>query len=212
MAKHELKIEVNTVSDAIDTLKAFSELRMTSFEKGDKADFRKMARERWDLYGELWDLPDPSLGLTKDEARILAAVADELLRNACKILDDPSDPEGEWNRAAPGFIAASNLGLAAVELAIKFDDAAAAGMIAVSHLVFPDITPPLDLEAIRKTRPQQFQQGRSTRGGIYEIETGKIHSRLSDVSLGHQLIEAEDKIGGDGLQRRTVSFRFHRKP
>lgn len=212
MAKHELLIEVNTVRDAVDTLKALGELRMTSFEKGAKANLRKMAGERWDLYGKLWDLPDPSLGFTEDEARVLAAVADELLRNACKVLDDPGDPEGEWNYAAPGFIAASNLGLAAVELAIKFDDAAAAGMIAVSHLVFPDITPLLDLEAIRKTRPQQFQQGRSTRGGIFEIETGKIHSRLSDVSLGHQLIEAEDKIGGDGLQRRTVSFRFHRKP
>ena len=33
-------------------------------------------------------------------------------------------------------------------------------MIAVSNLVFPDITPPLDLEAVRKTLPQQFQQGR----------------------------------------------------
>ncbi|GEM_PF-5797995 len=212
MAEHELKIEVNTVRDAIDTLKALGELRMTSFEKGAKADFRKMAGERWDLYGELWDLPDPSLGLTEDETRVLAAVADELLRNACKILDDPGDPEGKWNYAAPGFIAASNLGLAAVELAIEFDDAAAAGIIAVSHLVFSDITLPLDLKAVRKTRPQQFQQGRSTRGGIYEIESGKIHSALSDVSLEHLSIEAEDKIGGDGLQRRTVSFRFQRKP
>mgnify|MGYP001563785618 CR=1 FL=1 len=59
-----------------------------------------------------------------------------------------------------GFIAAHDLGLAAAELVIKFDDAAATGMIAVSNLVFPDITPPLDLEAVRKTRPQQFQQGR----------------------------------------------------
>ena len=212
MAKHELTIEVNTGRDAIDTLMALSELRMTSFEKGAKADFRKMARERWDLYGELLDLPDPSLGLTEGEARVLAAATDELLRNACKILDDPGDPEGNWNYAAPGFIAASNLGLAAVELAIKFDDAAATGMIAVSHLVFPDITPSLDLEAVRKTRPQQFQQGRNTRGGIYEIEIGNIHSALSDVNLEHQSIEAEDKIGGDGFQRRAVRFRFQRKP
>ena len=35
-----------------------------------------------------------------------------------------------------GFIAAHDLGLAAAELVIKFDDAAATGMIAVSNLVF----------------------------------------------------------------------------
>ena len=49
VAKHELKIEVNTVGDVVDTLKALGELRMTSFKKGAKADFRKMAKERWDL-------------------------------------------------------------------------------------------------------------------------------------------------------------------
>lgn len=133
-----------------------------------------------------------------------------MLRNAGKALD-PGDPEGEWNYAAPGFIAASYLGLAAAELAIEFDDTLGTGMIAVSHPVIPDLTPSLDLEAVRKTRPEQFQQGRRTRGGIYEIETGKIHSALSDVSLEYQLIETEDKIGGDSLQRRTVSLRFQRK-
>ena len=30
VAKHELKIEVNTVGDVVDTLKALGELRMTS--------------------------------------------------------------------------------------------------------------------------------------------------------------------------------------
>lgn len=204
-------MDVNTVGDLVDTLKALGELRLASFEKGAKADFRPMAKERWDLYSKLWGLSDPSLGLTEDEARVLAAVADELLRNAGKAHDPGSDSEGEWNHAAAGVMAASRLGLAVAELAIEFDDAVGAGAIAVSHPVIPDLTPPLDLEEVRKTRPQQLRQGRSTHGGIYEIETGKIHSALSDVSLKHPPIEAKDKIGEDGFQRRTVSFRFQRK-
>lgn len=210
MTRHELKIRVNTVGDLVDTLKALGGLRATSFKQGAKADFRTMAGERRDLDNELWGLPDPSLGLTEDEVGVLAVVADEFLRNAYKALDR-GDPEGDFNHGAPGFIAASHLGLAASELAIEFDDASGAGVIAVSHPIIEGLTPPLDLEEVRKTRPQQFRQGRRTRGGIYEIETGKIHSALSDVGLKHPAIEAKDKIGEDGSQRRTVSFRFQRK-
>ncbi len=210
MTKHELKIGVNTTGDLVDTLKALRELRTASFKQGAKADFLAMANERWDLGNELWGLPDPSLGLTEDEARVLAAVADEFLRNAYKALD-PGDPEGEFKHGAPGVIAASHLGLAAAELVIKFDDAAGVGEITVSHPIIPDLTPPLDLETVRKTRPQQFRQGRSTRGGIYEIETGAIHSIITRVGLEHLPIKAEDQAGDDGIQRRTVKLRFQRK-
>lgn len=210
MTKHELKIRVNTVGELINTLSGMAGLREISIEPK-RADFRVLALQREDLADELYGLPDPSLGLTEEEVNGLAPAMDELLRNIAHGLD-PENKRGKWRHDAPGFSEAEKLCLPAAELAIEFDDQTGAGIVAVSHLVFSDLTPPLDIEEIRKTRPQEFRQGQSTRGGIFEIEQGAIHSMIAYVGLEHSLIEAEDQTGDDGIQRRTVSLRFQRKP
>lgn len=192
------------------TRHGLAELKTISIEPR-KTDSLVISLQREDLGDKFYRLPDPCLGLTRKEASVLELAADELLRNVNHAYD-PENRTGRWKYDSTGFSRTAELGLPAAELTIEFDSEIGAGMIAVSHLVFPDITPPLDLEEARRIRPVKINPEKSGRGGIFGIERGSIHHMLKkNANLEHSPIETEDSVGESGHQRRTVSFRFQRK-